>query len=211
MEKGKYIVIEGHDGTGKSTQVKKLAEYLREEHNRDSFVAEEPAGTPIADEIRMLIKNGDLERNPETNLLLFTAARHEIWQRASQELKLGKWVLSSRNYISTLAYQGSGEGLSPKLILDLTKKFTDHNYMNPDKTIILSMLDSKKRQDRIGQRGELTNPDTFESKPNDFQEKVNSAYLNIADQNNYDTIDAGGTVEGVFRDIKNSLKDLLPE
>ena len=211
MEKGKYIVIEGHDGTGKSTQIKKLAEYLRDELNTDSFVAEEPAGTPIADEIRMLIKNGDLERSPETNLLLFTAARHEIWQRASQELKLGKWVLSSRNYISTLAYQGSGEGLSPELILDLTENFTDHNYMNPDKTIILSMLDSKKRQDRIGQRGELTNPDTFESKPNDFQEKVNSAYLNIADQNNYDTIDAGGTVEGVFRDIKNSLKDLLPE
>lgn len=211
MEKGKYIVIEGQDGTGKSTQVNKLAEYLRQDHGIESFVAEEPAGTPIADEIRTLIKDGSLERTPETNLLLFTAARHEIWQRASQELKLGKWALSSRNYISTLAYQGSGEGLSPELILDLTEKFTDHNYMNPDKTIILSMLDSKKRQDRIGQRGELTNPDTFESKPNTFQKKVNSAYLEIAERNGYDVIDAGSPIDEVFADIKSSLKSVLSQ
>ena len=209
MEKGKYIVIEGQDGTGKSTQVSKLAEYLKQDYSIESFVVEEPAGTPIADEIRTLIKDGSLERSPETNLLLFTAARNEIWRQASRELKLGKWVLSSRNYLSTLAYQGAGEGIDLDLIIDLTKKFTSQDYMNPDETIILSMLDSKKRQGRISKRGKLASPDTFESKPNTFQERVDSAYLEIAEQNDYDVIDATGSVDEVFVGIKDSLRRVL--
>ena len=106
MERGKYIVIEGHDGTGKSTQAERIRDRLQKE-GIDSVEFHEPAGVPIADAIRTVIKDGSLERDGETNLLLFTAARHEIWKHAEKELALGKWVVSARNYYSSLAYQGS--------------------------------------------------------------------------------------------------------
>ena len=205
MEQGEYIVIEGNDGTGKSTQVKQLAEYLESVHGIESFIAEEPAGTPIADEIRSLIKNGDLERTPETNLLLFTAARREIWQRASRELQLGRWVLSARNYVSTLAYQGAGEGVDETLITDITRQFVDEDYMNPDHTIILTLGDSSTRTARIDNRGALEKPDTFESKPSDFQDRVNSAYIEIATKNNYPLIDASQSVD----DIQQEIRDII--
>lgn len=205
MEQGEYIVIEGNDGTGKSTQVKQLAEYLESVHGIESFIAEEPAGTPIADEIRSLIKNGDLERTPETNLLLFTAARREIWQRASRELQLGRWVLSARNYVSTLAYQGAGEGVDETLITDITRQFVDDNYMSPDHTIILTLGDSSTRTARIDNRGALEKPDTFESKPSDFQDRVNSAYIEIATKNNYPLIDASQSVD----DIQQEIRDII--
>ena len=205
MEQGKYIVIEGNDGTGKSTQVKQLAGYLESTHGIESFIAEEPAGTPIADEIRSLIKNGDLERSPETNLLLFTAARREIWQRASRELQLGRWVLSARNYISTLAYQGAGEGIDETLITDITRQFVGDDYMSPDHAIILTLGDSSTRTARIDNRGALEKPDTFESKPSDFQDRVNSAYIEIATKNNYPLIDASQSVD----DIQQEIRDII--
>lgn len=90
-KRGKYIVIEGQDATGKSTQVERLRQRLQQD-NIDSIEFHEPGGTDMADAIRLVIKNGDLTRTPETNLLLFTAARVEIWQDALQALALGKWV-----------------------------------------------------------------------------------------------------------------------
>lgn len=68
-ERGKYIVIEGHDGTGKSTQVEMLRDYLINEHSIESEEIHEPAGVPIADKIRGVLKNGGLDRDAITNLL----------------------------------------------------------------------------------------------------------------------------------------------
>lgn len=199
-ERGRYVVIEGNDGTGKSTQVEILAAHLKKHRDITSFIAHEPAGTPVADAIREIIKNGELARSPETNLLLFTASRHEIWQRAKRELELGHWVLSARNYLSTIAYQGSGEGLSEELILDTTKAFTDDQYMNPDHTIILT-LDDDSRRLRIGNRGELEKPDTFESRDQMFQDRVNDSYKRLAAQYGYTTIDASQSREEIMQHI----------
>ena len=199
---GKYIVIEGNDGTGKSTQVAKLANYFRE-RGRTVCVVEEPGSddpeksTPIADELRKVIKNGDLTRSAAVNVALFSAARRELWREKIQPaLERGEIVLSARNYISTLVYQGRGEGFDESEILRLTKLFTDERYLCPDIMIILS-LSHDKRAKRIAMRGELKNPDTFESRGQDFQEKVDDGYLEIAKDYDIPVVLADGNVEEV--------------
>ena len=199
---GKYIVIEGNDGTGKSTQVAKLANYFRE-RGRTVCVVEEPGSddpensTPIADELRKVIKNGDLTRSAAVNVALFSAARRELWrEKIRPALEHGEIVLSARNYISTLVYQGRGEGYDESEILRLTKLFTDERYLHPDIMIILS-LSHDKREERIAMRGELKNPDTFESRGQDFQEKVDDGYLEIAKDYDIPVVLADGNVEEV--------------
>ncbi len=201
---GKYIVIEGNDGTGKSTQVELLSDYLRAQGIR-TFVTHEPAGTPIADAIRTVIKDGELERDATTNLLLFTAARHENWRIARQELDTGAWVISARNYLSTEVYQGIGEGLDVGLIHDVTRQFTDERYMSPDHTFVLALSDDE-RESRIANRGPLETRDTFESRDREFQSKLNQGYATLADKYGFTTIDAGEPVETIQSDIRSYLK-----
>lgn len=201
---GKYVVIEGNDGTGKSTQVEMLSEWLNKENGIETFVTHEPAGAPIADAIREVIKNGELERSPETNLLLFTATRYEIWQQARRELALGRWVLSARNYLSTEVYQGYAEGLSIELIHDITRQFTDDRYMSPDYTFILT-LDDDERKRCIGGRGELAHKDTFESRDDEFQSKLNAGYVEIAKKYDFTTIDAGDSIVHIQQTLRDHI------
>ncbi|PID33278.1 dTMP kinase [Candidatus Saccharibacteria bacterium] len=213
-QSGLYIVIEGNDGTGKTTQVDLLAEYFRGQ-NREVVVVEEPGSddpdksTPIANEIRRLIKDGSLERAPEINLALFSMARRELWhQKIKPSLSGGAVVLSTRNYYSSLAYQGRGEGVSEAEILEMTKLFTDQRYMNPDVMVILT-LDHDSRRRRIAQRGELEKPDTFESRPDDFQDRVNQAYIDIAAKRNLTTIDASASIDDIQAQIQQVIENYL--
>lgn len=201
---GKYIVIEGNDGTGKSTQVELLAAWLKAEKGIETITTHEPAGVPVADAIRDVIKNGDLERDGETNLLLFTAARHEIWKKIKPELEAGKWVISARNYVSTLVYQGYGEGIDLDKIHQTTREFTDEQYINPDFTFILTLSDDE-RERRINERGELDKKDTFESRDTHFQEKLNSGYKEVAEKYGFPTLDAAQTIEEIQLEIRNLI------
>lgn len=206
---GKYVVIEGHDGTGKSTQVVRVRERLRE-LGIESIEFHEPEGSPIADEIRTVIKNSTLPRDGTTNLLLFSAARHDIWfSRALPALAEGKWVVASRNYYSTLAYQGYGEGLDLELISTTTRIATDDQYLRPDIALILNLDDTREREARIAARGELDNPDTFESKGEDFQSKVQNGYLEIAHTHNIQVISATQSIDAVHRDIWHHIEPHL--
>ena len=208
---GKYIVIEGNDGTGKSTQVAKLANYFRE-RGRTVCVVEEPGSddpeksTPIANELRNVIKNGDLARSAAVNVALFSAARRELWREKIQPaLQRGEIVLSARNYISTLVYQGQAEGYDEAEILRLTKLFTDEKYLHPDVMIVMS-LSHDKRAKRIAMRGELKNPDTFESRGQDFQEKITNGYLKIAKDYDIPVVLADGNVEEVHDMLINEIE-----
>lgn len=213
MVLGKYIVIEGNDGTGKSTQVDMLANWFLE-RGEQVQVVEEPGSddddksTPVANELRRLIKNGSLERSPEINLALFSSARRELWyEKIKPALGRGAVVLSARNYFSTLAYQGRGEGLDEAEIIRMTEQFTEERYMKPDIMLILT-LDDGARAERIAMRGALENPDTFESRADDFQLRVNHAYIELAQEYDIPTIDAGGTVEEVHEDIVKFINPL---
>lgn len=183
---GNYIVIEGIDGTGKSTQVGLLANYYRAQ-GHSVTVVEEPSSddpaqtTPIAHYLRTVIKNGNLHRDPEINLALLSTARRELWQHITQPaLERGEIVLASRNYFSTLAYQGYGEGLSQEHIRHVTALFTSQRYLAPDHLIILMLNNEQERIHRIQQRGTLTTPDTFESQGADFQQRVYAGYGALA-------------------------------
>lgn len=201
------MVIEGNDGTGKSTQVERINALLAAE-GVTSIEFHEPAGVPIADAIRTVIKDGTLERDGETNLLLFTAARHEIWKQAEKELAAGKWVIAARNYYSTLAYQGYGEGLSLDLISDTMRTFTSDKYLNPDLALILS-IDDSIREERISKRGTIERPDTFESRDLDFQTRVNEGYLSIAEQFDLTIVDATKSIDYVTEVVWAKVKNLL--
>ena len=211
MKKGKYIVIEGNDGTGKTTQVELLAEHFRK-NGQAVQIVEEPGSdnptnsTPVANELRKAIKNGSLERSPEINVLLFSAARRELWQKKiAPALNKGKIVLSARNYFSTLAYQGQGEGVDSTEILRLTKLFTHERYMNPDILIVL-VANHNPRKKRIAKRGALLNPDTFESRSDTFQNTVNNAYAELATKYNLPTINAGQSIEEIHKQLIETVQ-----
>ena len=191
---GTYIVIEGNDGTGKSTQVEMLTRYMIDQ-GRDAIMIEEPGSedieksTPVANYLRSIIKNGDLKRDPEINLALFSAARRELWQnKIAPALGRGATVLAARNYFSTLAYQGKGEGLDETHIIETTRLFTDERYITPDVLLVLTLEDEAERTARISGRGELERPDTFEARGGDFQSIVNQAYVDLAKEYHLPTI-----------------------
>lgn len=204
MAAGVYVVIEGNDGTGKSTQVDLLDQTLRGK-GIETFVMHEPAGTPISDAIRTVIKNGTLERDAKTNLLLFTAARHENWSQASRALDRGAWVISARNFLSTEVYQGIAEGLDANLIHNLTRQFTDERYMRPDFTFVLTLNDDSARERRISARATPMEPDTFESRGEAFQEKLNQGYTQLAREYGFPVIDATAPIEEVQRQIWDTI------
>lgn len=203
---GYYIVVEGHDGTGKSTQIELLAAWLQTT-GRDVVVVEEPGSddpakaTPVANELRRVIKNGQLVRAPEVNLALFSAARRELWQQRIQPaLKRGAVVLSSRNYFSTIAYQGYGEGLDVAEIERMTAVFTDERYLQPDGAVVLLASD-RVRQQRIVARGEDSAADTFESREAAFQQRVHQGYQQLAANKNIPVVVSEGAPQDVQRQI----------
>jgi dTMP kinase len=210
MTHGKYIVIEGNDGTGKSTQVRLLRKYLANIGIK-SVEYHEPEGTPIANRIRDVIKNGKLVRDGYTNLLLFTAARHEIWKQAERQLEKGIWVISARNYYSTLAYQGYGEGIDIELIRQTTEQFTSQRYIRPDLAIILDLGDTARLK-RLEQRGTPKTVDTFEARDINFQDRVNNGYRQLANQLNIATISADVDADSISKEIiSNHLTTLIDD
>lgn len=206
-QQGKYIVIEGQDGTGKTTQADLLQRYLHE-RGIDSLHIKEPGGSPVAEAIREVILNGDLSRTSMTNTLLFTANRHELWNAIiAPALDKGTWVISTRNYWSTLAYQGYGEGMDRSVIEAITATFTSKRYMHPDYGVILTFPSIAGRKQRIAERGMLQNPDTFESKDNSFQDRVQAAYAIIAKEKSLPIIDAAGDIESIHQAIIADITD----
>lgn len=200
-----YIVIEGQDGTGKSTQARLLAQYFQAQ-GKNAVIIDEPDGDlEIAHTLHDLIldKNNNYHLAPLTNVLLFTAARYELWQKlAEPALKNGSIIISARNWWSTLAYQGEGEGVEQTKIAQITQNIMPKQYLTPNKSIILTVPD-QIRQNRQNQRGKAA--ETFETKNNNFQTRVNKAYLKIAETYHIPIIDASGSIEQVFDQIKAKL------
>lgn len=192
-----YIVIEGQDATGKSTQVEMLADYLRA-RGKEVITMHEPDGDlDAAHELRRIIKDKTYNLEPMTHVLLFTAARQELWRKLAEPvLKRDGYVISARNWWSTLAYQGYGQGISRNRIIRITKEAMPERYVKPDKSVILT-LDEKTRLARQNARDDNSAKDTFESKPSDFQHKVDAAYLHIAKDLNVQTVDASPSADEI--------------
>ena len=197
-----YIVIEGQDGTGKSTQVELFAEYFRKKDTPVLTLHEPDGELPQAHDLHdlILVKGKDYALEPLTNVTLFTAARLELWHKLAEPiLKKNGVVISARNWWSTLAYQGYGEGVSRSKIIRLTHELLPKTYVTPDKSVILTLTDEERKK-RETNRGKAL--ETFEVKDSVFQTKVNNAYLTIAKNLNIPIEDASGTIEEVFENLK---------
>ncbi len=211
--KGKFISVEGVDGSGKSTQVALLGEYLHGK-NYDVVITQEPGGTAIGNQIREVILNPDNRKMTDmTEVLLYVAARmqhiHEVIAPAISE---GKIVLCSRFIDSTFAYQGYGAGVK----LDFLQKLNDMTVGNlkPDLTIVYD-LDPTKGLDRVAERSESAavslGIDRMESKDELFHQRVRAGFLKMAQEEpeRIMLVDASGSVENVFEKTKSVIDRFL--
>lgn len=187
IERGRRIVVEGTDGTGKTTVANLLAYQLRRNGKRvirvdepDSAIDED--GTilvPAAAELRKIIKDGSIERSPGANVMWFTASRAANWTTASRpRLALGDWVVQARDDTSSNVYQGYAEGFGIEAVEAITRSALDPEYMNPDYRIVLDFNDNdeEERLRRINNRGPLDRPDTFEMRDQLFQQRLRDGY-----------------------------------
>jgi dTMP kinase len=177
---GRFITFEGGDGSGKSTQIKRLAATL-EAKKIAPVATREPGGSPGAEEIRRLVLTGDPARwNPLTEALLFYAARVDHTERLIKPaLADGKWVISDRYSDSSYAYQGGGRGLARETVRRIEAIAIDD--FKPDLTIILDIdveIGLKRSIARLG------NPETrFEEMDIAVHERMRKTFLDIARRN----------------------------
>ena len=173
---GFFVTLEGGEGAGKSTQVKRLAARLAEK-NISVVTTREPGGSPGAEEIRALLVNGAPGRwDALTETLLVYAARADhVKHTIGPALLAGKWVISDRFTDSTFAYQGAGRGLARETIRRIDSVVLDD--FKPDMTLMLD-LDVETGLKRAQSRGGAES--RFESFDREFHEKLRQAFLDIA-------------------------------
>lgn len=205
-----YIVIEGQDGTGKDTQAKKLKEFF--ESQGKTVVAYAESGTASEDEfiseIARLNYGSKQDIGYKTRVLLFLVNRYEQWRKlAEPALKNGDIVITTRNWFSTLIYEGYGAGVSKTFITKLHKIVMPEYYFKPDKIILLTLPEEEqlKRLNTQTDKKWDRKQEFWKSKGGEFQRKINSAYLKIAKEYNIKTIDASGSIEEVFETIKDCI------
>ena len=204
---GRFITLEGGEGTGKSTQVKRLKAAL-EAKGRSVLATREPGGSPGAEEIRKLLVEGEPGRwNPITETLLAYAARADhVARTIGPALAAGQWVISDRFNDSTFAYQGVGRGVERETIRRIDSAVLDD--FQPDLTLVLD-LDVKIGLDRAmarpGARSAAEN--RFEKFGPEFHEKLRQSFLDIAKRapERCRIIDASGSEDQVAEQIFSAV------
>ncbi len=179
-KQGHFISFEGGDGSGKSTQVNRLAAALKAK-KIDAVLTREPGGSPGAEEIRALVLRGDPARwNPLTEALLFYAARADHTERLIKPALFdGKWVISDRYSDSSYAYQGGGRGLARETVRRIEAIAIDD--FKPDLTIILDMDVEIGLKRSVARQG---NAETrFEEMDVAFHQRMRKTFLDIARRN----------------------------
>lgn len=206
--KGRFISLEGGEGAGKSTQLRALAQALR---GRGLEVVEtrEPGGSPGAEAIRELLLQGEVDRwTPETEALLFAAARSDHVARTIRPaLDFGKWVLSDRYIDSSLAYQGGAGGVGMSNIMKLHQ--IGSRGLLPDRTLLLDLPQFDAGLREIARDdGKL---DRFGRKSGGYHQALAIAFRSLAADNpdRFRIVDAHGSVEAVTARLLAAVEDLL--
>ena len=208
MERGKFITIEGIEGVGKSTNMATLVEAL-ESAGQKVLTTREPGGTPLAEDIRDILKNRGDEPVPEIAevLLMFAARSFNVNNVIVPALDAGTWVVSDRFTDSTRAYQGGGRGI-PMETIDLVADWV-HGDTWPDVTILLD-APVEIGMERAGRRSE---PDRFEQERHDFFQRVRECYLQLAinEPDRFVIIDTTRSLEDVEQDIRALVEQITSE
>ena len=204
---GKFIVIEGLEGAGKTTAINTVARILKQHHISDLQFTREPGGTPIAEALRNIIKNG-LDNEPLTDkaeLLMLYAARIQLVDNVIKPaLKMGKWVIGDRHDLSTQAYQGGGRQIDKVFIETLQAQVLGD--FKPDLTLYLDIAPELGLM-RARSRGQL---DRIEQQSLPFFERIRQRYLQLAERDNtIVTIDANKSIEEVTAQIETILNSWL--
>ena len=191
-----FIVFEGPEGAGKSTQIKRLESALRD-HGIEPVMTREPGGTPASDAIRKVILDPDLNINPLTEFLLYSASRAQhVDEVIKPALEQNKVVISDRFFGASVAYQGYGRGLELDFIYNLTNRVTQG--IQPDLVLLLD-LDPQVGLERIAARGQK---DRLELADISFHQKVRQGFLEQAKANpHWHMIDALQTQDKVTEQI----------
>ncbi|MDZ5076815.1 dTMP kinase [Nesterenkonia sp. HG001] len=207
--RGAFIVVEGGDGAGKTTQLDLLESWLR---SRDVACerTREPGGTPVGERIRSLVlEHGQGEVDPRTEALLFAASRAaHVVQRIDPALEAGSAVLCDRYVDSSVAYQGVGRGLGAEKIAELNGWAT--TGLQADLTILLDVDPTVSHQRRAGRDGGPG--DRMESADDAFRTRIREAFLSRAagEPERYLVIDAAQDPDAVHRQIRARVAALLP-
>jgi dTMP kinase len=206
--RGRFITLEGPEGSGKTTAARHLSDWLRKQ-GISTVLTREPGGTPLGDEIRNVVLHrqgiaDDLD--PRTDALLFAAQRAQHVARLIRPaLERGEWVVSARYLDSSLAYQGAAYGLDLDEMRRLQRFAT--GGLTPDITILLDVpVEIGLARKRRGQWNRFE--DTHEAA---FFEKVRDAYreLAAAEPERFRMIDGSGSVKEVDEIVQQTVQPLL--
>jgi dTMP kinase len=198
------IVIDGLDGCGKSTQAKRVHQWLNGQ--TDCILLAEPGGTPLGERLREIIKDpGTPINNPMALTMLFCAARAELCEKIEELTSLGQWVVLDRFTPSTLAYQGVGDGI-PAVLVKLLDSIARGSLLEdiqtafePDLTIILDIP-------LVTAIARMQGTDRIESRGADFYCRVAKAYGSFATNDRLIHVDGTGTEDEVFDRIKVAIE-----
>ncbi len=203
--KGKFIVIEGIDGCGKTTQINEISKWLPVSglmrKNSKLIKTREPGGSMLGKKLRDLILNNDDDNKPSrlAELLLYSADRAEhVSKIITPALKKEDWVISDRFSDSTLAYQGYGREINLEIIKIIESIVCQGE--SPDLTIFLEISPEEsilRRKNQI--------PDRMESEGIKFLEKVNDGFKLIAKEKNWEIISASQNIKTITNQIKDTL------
>lgn len=204
---GKYIVLEGIDGSGKSAQFELLLKKL----GPSAIGVREPGGTKMAEGIRRLILDKNLVRTPRANLYLFSAARADLLDTVvAPALAKGKIVVSDRSWISTYAHQVGGEGVDDQEVLRVCKQATGP-FFHPDLVIFIdtSIETCQKRMTASQKHG---GNDYFDTQKIGFFKRSRAASLKILKKLPRTAIIVGDqTIDAVHESIVNELHRSFPD
>lgn len=202
MVKGKFVTVEGCEGSGKSTQLKLLSAYLDKE-GIPYVMTREPGGSPIAEQIRKIILDGaNSAMCDECEALLYAASRiQHVREKVIPALNAGKLVICDRYVDSSLAYQGIARGLGLDYVTEINKKAFE--LCTPDLTLFLDIAPDKA----FARKNGADKNDRMECQGLEFHMRVYGGYRTLSDK--YPRIcpvECSGTVEETHRNIVFLLK-----
>jgi dTMP kinase len=203
MQRGKFITFEGCDGCGKSTQLKKLSDYLQQNGVAHIFTRE-PGGGKISEEIRAILLNGkNAEMTDECEALLYAAARAQhLSDRVEPALQEGKLVICDRYVDSSFAYQAYARGLGTDFV-EKINAYALEKYQ-PDVTVFIDL----SAEDAFKRKHGADENDRLEQAGLAFHNKVYAGYKALAEKypNRIVCVDGKKTPDGIFADVLEILK-----
>ncbi|MGD9541530.1 dTMP kinase [Methylocystis sp.] len=207
-ERGRFITFEGGEGVGKSTQLARLAEHLRE-CGLEVVTTREPGGTPKAEKLRdFLLAGRAAPLGPLAEAALFSAARADhVATLIAPALKRGAWVLCDRFADSTSAYQGARGGVDARTLALLERAAVSET--RPDLTIVLDLPAREGLARAAERRDGREEVDRFESEDPSFHEELRQAFLDIAENEpeRCCVIDAARSVNDVASAVRAVVHD----